>query len=174
MRSIAEEANINQALLHYYFKDKENLLAEFIRALFNRFIYDIEKRYKASDSPQKKLEFFFEAGKDFLENQKELFVVMLDVWAFCFRDPTLQKNYAQVNKKLTGVMKNIIKEGKEKEIFRQVREDTLAIFFVAFVMGIGCLWHMDNQSFDLSDHFDIITRNLRQIIFKDDSSIGNF
>ena len=45
MRSIAREANINQSTLHYYFKNKENLLTEFVRALFDRFIYDIERRY---------------------------------------------------------------------------------------------------------------------------------
>jgi AcrR family transcriptional regulator len=29
MRSIAKEAKVNQALLHYYFKNKEHLLEEF-------------------------------------------------------------------------------------------------------------------------------------------------
>ena len=169
MRSIAKEAKINQALLHYYFKDKENLLSEFVRILFNRFIYDIEKRYNLSDPPQKKLEAFFEAGKYFVEKQKELFVVLIDVWSFCLRDPLLRKNFANMDKRLTGVMRNILEEGGEKEIFNPVREDTLSIFFVAFVIGIGCLWHMDNRSFDLAEHFDIITRNLRQLILQDAS-----
>ncbi len=169
MRSIAKEAKVNQALLHYYFKDKENLLAEFIRVLFNRFIYDIEKRYKASDPPLKKLEAFFEAGRDFVESQKELFVVFIDVWPSCFRDASLQNNFADLNRKLTGVMQNIIVDGKKEGVFNEVGEDTLSIFFVAFVIGIGYLWHMDNRSFNLSDHFDIITRNLRQIIIKDNS-----
>jgi len=169
MRSIAKGAKINQALLHYYFKDKENLLSEFIGVLFNRFIYDIQKRYSASDPPQKKLEAFFEAGKYFVEKQKELFVVLIDVWSFSIRDPLLQKEFADMNKRLTGVMKTILEEGEDKEAFNRVREDTLAIFFVAFVIGIGCLWHMDNRSFDLAEHFDIITRNLRQLVLKEDS-----
>jgi AcrR family transcriptional regulator len=169
MRSIAKEAKVNQALLHYYFKDKENLLDEFIRVLFNRFIYDIEKRYKASDPPLKKLEAFFEAGRDFVENQKELFVVLIDVWPSCFRDSALQKNFADLNKKLTGVMQSIIEDGKKEGVFNEVGEDTLSVFFVAFVIGIGYLWHMDKGSFNLSDHFEIMTRNLRQIIIKDNS-----
>jgi AcrR family transcriptional regulator len=169
MRSIAKGAKINQALLHYYFKDKENLLSEFIGVLFNRFIYDIQKRYSVSDPPQKKLEAFFEAGKYFVEKQKELFVVLIDVWAFSMRDPLLQKEFADMNKRLTGVLKGILEEGENKEAFNRVREDTLSIFFVAFVIGIGCLWHMDNRSFDLGEHFDIITRNLRQLVLKEES-----
>jgi AcrR family transcriptional regulator len=169
MRSIAKGAKINQALLHYYFKDKENLLSEFIGILFNRFIYDIQRRYSASDPPQKKLEAFFEAGKYFVEKQKELFVVLIDVWGFSIRDPLLQQEFAGMNKRLTGVLKGILEEGENKEAFNRVREDTLSIFFVAFVIGIGCLWHMDNRSFDLAEHFDIITRNLRQLVLKEES-----
>ncbi|HPD60830.1 MAG TPA: TetR/AcrR family transcriptional regulator [Thermodesulfobacteriota bacterium] len=169
MRSIAKEVKVNQALLHYYFKDKENLLSEFIHILFNRFIYDIEKRYKESDPPGKKLEAFFTAGKDFLEKQRELFVVMIDAWAYCFRSKKLQKDYAALNRRLTGVMKNIVVEGKESGFFNNVHEDTLAILFVSFVVGIGCLWHMDNRSFNLSEEFDIMTRNLRQLILRNDT-----
>jgi len=172
MRSIAKAAKVNQALLHYYFRDKESLLAEFIKVLFNRFIFDIEKRYKDSDPPEKKLEAFFTAGKDFLEKQKDFFVVMIDVWSYCFRNKKLQKEYAILNRRLTGVMRNIIIEGKEKGVFNEVNEETAAIVFVSFVVGAGCLWHMDNRSFNLSDEFDIMTRNLRQLILKNDSN-GN-
>jgi len=169
MRSIAKEAKVNQALLHYYFKDKEHLLEEFLQTLFSRFIYDIEKRYKASDPHQNKLEAYFAAGKDFLEKQRELFVVMVDVWTYCFRSKKLQKDYAAMNRRLTGVMRQIIAAGKQDGIFNNVHEDTLAILFVSFVVGIGCLWHMDNRSFNLSDEFDIMTRNLRQLILHNDA-----
>ena len=171
MRSIAKEAKVNQALLHYYFKNKEHLLEEFLQTLFNRFIYDIEKRYKASDPHPNKLEGYFAAGKDFVEKQRELFVVMIDVWTYCFRNKKLHQDYAGLNRRLTGVLRNILAAGKQDGVFNDVNEDTLAILFVSFVVGIGCLWHMDNRSFNLSDEFDIMTRNLRQLLLKND--VGN-
>ena len=87
LRSIAEEAKINPALLHYYFKDKENLLSEFIQYLFLRFIVDLEKQFTPADSPERKLETLFQAGMDFVRKQKQLFVVFIDVWSFCLRTP---------------------------------------------------------------------------------------
>jgi len=168
MRSIAKEAKVNQALLHYYFESKENLLAEFIRMLFKRFIYDIEKRYKAIDPPKKKLNYFFKAGKDFVEKDKELFVVLIDAWAYCIKDSSLQKHYANMNKELTGVMKRIIEEGQKKEIFNQVSAENLSTIFIAFVVGFGCLWHMDKQSYDLKAHFNIVSNDLQRIILKTD------
>jgi AcrR family transcriptional regulator len=164
MRDVSEEAGINQALVHYYFNDKENLLAEFIQALLKRFVYNIEKRYRASDPPHKKLDSYFDASKDFVENQEELFVVLIDIWSFCFRDPALKENYAKVNQRLTEVMQNTLQEGKETDRFQPVDEETLATLFVAFMMGIGMLYHMDNRSFDLCDHFGIVTTNLKQLI----------
>jgi len=168
MRAIAKEAKINQALLHYYFDSKENLLAEFIQVLFKRFIYDIEKRYKAIDSPEKKLNYFFEAGEEFVGKEKEMFVVLIDAWAYCIKDPSLKKHYANMNKELTGVMKRIIDEGKEKKVFNQVSAENLSTIFVAFVVGIGCLWHMDKQSYDLKEHFGIVSNDLQHIILKTD------
>lgn len=170
MRSIAKQANINQALLHYYFKDKQHLLEEFMEALFTRFIYDIERRYKASDPHPKKLEAFFTAGKEFLEKQRELFVVMIDVWPYCFRNKRLHQKYAAMNERLTGVMKNIIAEGKRDGVFNDVNEHTLAVMFVSFVVGLGCLWYMNPESFNLSEEFDLMTRNLRQLICTRDNS----
>jgi Na+/H+-dicarboxylate symporter len=66
-------------------------------------------------------------------------------------------------------MRQIIAAGKQDGIFNNVNEDTLAILFVSFVVGIGCLWQMDNRSFNLSDEFDIMTRNLRQLILRNDT-----
>lgn len=166
MRDVAEEAGINQALVHYYFNDKENLLIEFIQSLLKRFIYNIEKRYRVSDPPQKKLDSYFDGSKDFIENQEELFVVLVDIWSFCFRDSTLKEYYARVNRRLTEVMLRIIQEGKESQYFNQVDEDTLAGLFVAFMVGIGMLHHMDNGRFNVQDHFSIMTANLKQLILK--------
>ncbi len=173
MRDVAEEAGINQALVHYYFNDKENLLAEFIQALLKRFIYNIEKRYRASDPPNKKLDSYLDASRDFVENQQELFVVLIDIWSFCFRDPALKENYASVNKRLTEVLQETLQEGKERERFRQLDARTLARLFVAFMMGLGMLYHMDNRSFDLGDHFGFVTRNLKHLILDETLLVEN-
>ena len=59
-------------------------------------------------------------------------MVMIDVWTYCFRNKKLQNNYAGLNRQLTG--------------FNDVSEDTLAILFVSFVVGIGCLMIEQNHA----------------------------
>ena len=97
-------------------------------------------------------------------------MVMIDVWAYCFRSKKLQKPYAALNRRITGIMKNIVAEGKHEGAFNELKEDTLAILFVCFVVGLGCcLWHMDNHSLNLSEEFAIMTRNFRQLILRNDN-----
>lgn len=166
MRSIAKEAGISQGLLHYYFKDKEHLLEAFLETLFTRFIHDITRRYQESDTQKTKLEAFFLSGRDFLEKQREMFVVMTDVWTYCYRSKKLRQKYAGLNERLAGVLKDIIAKGKQMGEFNDVDEHTLAVMFVSFIIGLGCLWHMDSKSFNLLDEFQTMARNLQQLILR--------
>jgi len=166
MRQIANKANINLGSLHYYFKSKENLLVEFIRALFERFIYDVEVRYNSSDSPEKKLDAFFSGGKNFVLKQKELFVVLIDIWPLSIRNPQMQQIFSEVCKKLSKVMDDILEEGMKKGVFNKIKKFTLSISFVSFVMGIGLTWHMLDGSFNLKARFDDECRNLKTLIIK--------
>ena len=164
IRAIAKEANVNQATLHYYFGSKENLLIEVMEDLFNRFIYDIKKLYKASDPPVKKLEAFFTSGKTFIEKQKEMFVVLIDFWTLSIRTPEMQDMFSKLYGKLYGLCESILAEGIEQGIFNNIRKDTMAHFVVAYVEGLGLQWHMLKKGFDLDIHFEIFKKSLMEVI----------
>jgi len=166
MRFIAKEAKVNQSTLHYYFNNKENLLIEFIEALFNRFIYDIQRQYSTSDAPGKKLEAIFNAGRTFVGKQKELFVVFIHCWALSMRNPIMRKKFSDLYDRICGVIENILEEGYQKGEFNKVPKDTFSNYIIAFVEGIGCQWHMTGMPFNLNEYFDIFTANVRELIFK--------
>lgn len=168
MHSIAREAKINQALLHYYFRNKENLLAEFVQALFSSSIQDFERRIKSlnSPSPKEKLEVFFDTGKDFILKEKKAFVVFIEAWSYCIRDPLLKKQFAKTNKRLSLIMQNILKEGIKEGVFNQVSINTLSWHFLSSVAGIGIVYNMDKRSFKLNEHFEMVINKLKDLIYK--------
>jgi len=166
MRSIAREADINQSTLHYYFKNKENLLTEFIRALFDRFIYDIEKRYKDSDTPEKKLEAILEAGRTFGGRQREMFIVFIHCWALSIRNPSMQTVFSNLYQRISDVIDGILQEGYEQGVFNKVRKGVVSASIIAFVQGIGCQWLMTKKAFDLKEFFDIFADDLKKVILK--------
>jgi AcrR family transcriptional regulator len=166
MRTIAKEAKVNQSTLHYYFQNKENLLINFIAALFDKFIYDIEKQYRHSDPPEKKLEAIFSAGRTFVGRQKELFVILIHCWALSMRNRTMRKEFSDRYEKISGLIDDILKEGYQKGIFNKITSDTFSHYIIAFVQGIGCQWYMTGKSFNLNKFFDLFTANIKQLIFK--------
>lgn len=166
MRLIAQEADINLGSLHYYFKSKENLLMEFQEALFNRFIDDVKARYKDFDPPEKKLDAFFYGGGDFVLKQKELFVVLIDVWSFSIRNNQMQENFSSLYDKLAGVMDEILQEGERTGVFNRVRKRTLSRLYVSFVEGTGLNWLMSKGGFDAEEQFTIMIERLKDLITK--------
>ncbi len=167
MRSIARNARVNQSTLHYYFQSKENLLIEFINALFDRFLFEIERRFVQSDPPERKLEAIFEAGKDFAGKQRELFIVFIDCWALSVRHPEMKKTFSYHYVKMTRLFEGIIEEGIQADVFNGVRKDIISVMLIAFVGGMGMQWHMRKHSFDVRKHFSVLTENLRGIIIKE-------
>jgi AcrR family transcriptional regulator len=103
-----------------YFQNKENLLKECLQVLFNQFIFDIERQYKTSDTPEKKLDAIFFAGRTFVGKQKELFVIFMHCWALSMRNPIMHKKFSDLYEKITGVIEQILTEGYRKGAFHKV------------------------------------------------------
>lgn len=167
LRSIAEQAKVSQGLLHYYFKSKENLLAQFIEAALGNWADDLAKNMGRSyTSAEEKLEVFFKTGRDFAEKHGELLVVLQEIWSMSIRRPKLKKAFVESIRKQREIMEDILGQGEKENTFHQVREKTNALqsTYSSFVLGIGILSQLD-RSIDFGA-FDITIDNLKRIILK--------
>jgi AcrR family transcriptional regulator len=167
MRSIAKEAKINQSNLHYYFKSRENLLIEFIKALFERFKYDITKTLKPSDPPAKKLDSLLQAAMNHLMVEKEMYVVFAELWSFAINSPATQQIFADLYKDIYRFIDTIIMEGIKEGVFKDERKDVIGVIFLTFVEGLGLIWHMRKQSFSVSAQFELFAGNLRKMVLRE-------
>lgn len=166
-RSIAKKANVFQSTLQYYFRNKETLLKEFIQALFDRMIHDVQRRFVESDPPEKKLEAVFQAGRFFCEKQREMFVVFISCWALCVRNPHLGTELSKLYRRFLKVFEDILAEGEKSGAFKKVNRESMAVFIISFVQGLSLLkWNMPDKSFRVLDHYDIFVRTLRSFILK--------
>lgn len=166
LRDIAQAAKLNPALIHYYFKDKENLLKEFIDYLWRKLVADVGKQFRPSIPPEQKLELLFQAAENFITKQKPLFVAFVDAWSFCLRNPGLQETYANINRQMATLVNNILAEGIEQGVFNKVRTELIAYHFFALVVGTGIIWHTDNQSINLEEQFQAITTDIKQAVMQ--------
>jgi AcrR family transcriptional regulator len=166
MRSIAKEAKVNQPTLHYYFKSRENLLTEFIRAFFARCLNDITKFLKPSDPPDKKLHAILEAGKNHVLKEKERYMVFAEIWSLAIKNPPMQKIFINHYMELYKLVDTIIEEGIQKGVFNDIEKNVVSVFFITFIEGTGLLKHMRKNFPDINKQFDIFTRTLKRMLFK--------
>jgi len=166
MRSIAKRAKVSQALLHYHFKTKENLLSEFIQIVLDNLVDNLEKSLDPSDTPKQKLDTYFNYGRNYAEKQGEIVLVVQEIWAISIRDPKLKKVFSRHIKKMSRVLEGILEQGEKEKIFNKVRKDyyTLHRSYFAFVVGMGILLQVDRSS--SSKAFDFIQKDLEKIIYK--------
>jgi AcrR family transcriptional regulator len=167
MRSIAGRAKVSQALLHYYFKNKENLFAEFIQILLDRLVKNLEKGMDPSHSAKKKLDVYLQYGQDYAEKHGDMLLVVQEMWSISIRDAKLKKVLGDHIKKMSRVLEAILEQGEKEGTFKKVGKDlnTLNLGYFAFVVGMGILLQV-NCPPD-SKAFSIMQKNFKEMILKD-------
>ena len=170
MRIIAREAHVNQATLHYYFINKENLLVELLKVLFDKCVSNITKRYQETDSPQKKLREIILSGKDSIETQKEMFIVFMDFWSMSIRNATMRELFSNLYLKISDLMENVYEDGVKENVFPPLPRGMISVLIFGLVEGIGLQWHMRDKAVDLDGCFDLLISDLFQKLHLEDSS----
>ena len=79
-QEIADEAGINKAMLHYYFRSKEKLYAEVVIQLLNTLIPRMSKAFDSEGSFYERLEIVIDAYIDLLAEQPDIpFFIMTEI-----------------------------------------------------------------------------------------------
>lgn len=118
---IAEKAGVNHALLHYYFRTKENLFNKVFAEKMDLFIESFEKLFSLNMSLTELIRSFVETQFDFFSKHQELpYFIIHEVMASETRReiftqqffPKMQKSIAQIDL----LLQEEIKKGRVKEV----------------------------------------------------------
>lgn len=166
MRSIAAEANVSQALLHYYFKNRENLLLECTRNLFDILEMKIKENVERGLSPVEMLEKLLAAGQQNIERHSDLFIVVQEIWALAIRNPEIMKGFKAHMQRMSAVVRKILVDGEREGVFRRMERDSevLAALYLTQIIGLGVLWQVDRACVPRA--YSVGSDMLRQTIVK--------
>lgn len=139
IKDIGREASINYAMLHYYFKSKEDILLHFIDYIFDRydkmFLKNMQKlKSKELDSHElvKKAFLFF---NEKVTTDKKLQKVFFEIWAISLYNEHVNKKVREMYLGWINSLRSIIY--RDKTVPDDT--DTLIITTLAFWEGIGML-----------------------------------
>jgi len=81
IRDIAREAGLSTGLVHYYFKDKEDLLLNLLKEINRNMTIILNRAISVIDNPKDKLETFMDQAFDLVHTEKDYFYIVIDFWS---------------------------------------------------------------------------------------------
>lgn len=135
---VAAEAGISRGLLHYYYKNKEEMLAHVIRANMEMSIGLIKRIFDQAESADQLASEFVSVLRYVIENDPDFFKVFFESWAIGRQSPViseeLQSLYGRFRKELQDGLEQTV---ADKIISPGLPIDGLAALITGIIDGMG-------------------------------------
>lgn len=136
--SVAEEADVSRGLLHYYFRNKEDMLIQMMQRSGRHAWGIMGSIAESAASPQEFADLATKGLREFTENQTAAMILLVEVMAVSRTNPRIRQEFAAIFEKSQerwiGDLQKLADEGK---IQPRVPMAGLAIILKALTYGIG-------------------------------------
>jgi AcrR family transcriptional regulator len=165
MRDIALEAGVTKSILHYYFKDKDQLIMEVFRFLHQRFMEIIKSAIDLPVGVEEKFARGFEGFLRLTEEEPEWFVVIMDLTMQVIQKPESREEVYSLYRDLRGVLAEGLREAERTgEIQGGFDEDVLVSIIIATVNGLAMQFVIDRDATDFFQAYLYFEKMLKSFI----------
>jgi AcrR family transcriptional regulator len=110
LRMVARQAKVPLSILHYYFKDKDELMQCVVRRLFDGMLRAFDRIRASEPDPVKRIERLLETYLTRSTEEWQASLAFIEYWAACVRAGTVEKFYAQVQFRYSEPMAEALRE----------------------------------------------------------------
>jgi len=150
MQDIADSAGVSKGVIHYYFRNKEELFLSVFEKLVRDLDIHIASRAERARTPTEKIRAIISGVFEKIRENKKFQVVLLDFWAHSTKNPTLRAANASQYARYRHLVKKIIANGIEEGHFKKSDPDRVASALIGLIEGFTIQWIFDEKAFDLS------------------------
>ena len=165
MHLIAEEANMVQSNVHYYFKTKNDLMIALQKKVLNRCI-ELRKHLSTTceDTLESQLDTFFQQKLDFILEETEYDYAEIDFWIQGRINEPMRKEFCksfQGWRDEIGVLldKYVPELSKEKRI-------SIPYMLVSLLEGASLQYLIDEGNFDIHEYFAFCKQQVLKAIYE--------
>jgi AcrR family transcriptional regulator len=150
LADIAEEAGISKALLHYYFKDKDELVGEIYTYTIGRYFDRIAPVYGEPLPLAEKINRIIDVYYDFLQENPEWFVILMELTILGMRNPKRRQEIFSQHVQMRDATAELFKKAKDGEhMSANAEEKVLASIMMAMANGFAMSHLIAQQATDL-------------------------
>ena len=110
LRLVAKEAKVPLSILHYYFKDKSELMQCVMQRLFDGMLRVFEHIRTSEPDPVKRIDRLLETYLTRTTEEWQASLAFIEYWAECVRAGTVEKFYTQVQFRYSEPMAEALRE----------------------------------------------------------------
>jgi TetR/AcrR family transcriptional regulator, fatty acid metabolism regulator protein len=167
IKDIAVEAGLSTGLVHYYFKNKEELLFTLLKEMNANLKYNLNKVLTVLEEPQDKLLAFCNEAFDLLNKEKAYFYVIIDFWAQISRNKRIRQANIKLFQSYRDEITAILKEGAAKGVFMAVDVQLTSVIIVSLIQGTIIQYVIDREAFDYREYTGKIKEQIFSIVMKE-------
>ena len=110
LRLVAKEAKVPLSILHYYFKDKSELMQCVMQRLFDGMLRVFDRIRASEPDPVKRIDRLLETYLTRTTEEWQASLAFIEYWAECVRAGTVEKFYTQVQFRYSEPMAEALRE----------------------------------------------------------------
>ena len=167
IKDIAVEAGLSTGLVHYYFKNKEELLFTLLKEMNANLKYNLNKTLTVLEEPQDKLLAFCDEAFDLLNKEKAYFSVIIDFWGQINRNKRIRQANIKLFQSYRDEITAILKEGAAKGVFMAVDVQLTSVIIVSLIQGTIIQYVIDTEAFDYREYTAKIKEQIFSIVMKE-------
>jgi len=144
---IAREARLSRGILHYYFKNKDEILLELIERLGETHYQGILMALQGGKDPEEKLRRLVRFHySDVSKPMYDMVGIWIEFWGQIPHNRAIRDVFCNIQGRLRDLLSRLIAEGVEAGMFRAVDPAAAASVVLGMVEGPTLQWRVDRKS----------------------------
>ncbi|OHD66976.1 MAG: hypothetical protein A2176_15990 [Spirochaetes bacterium RBG_13_51_14] len=166
VRDIAREAGLSTGLIHYYFKNKEDLLLNLMREINRNMTTILNRAIGKSDDPREKLNIFMTQAFDLLKTEKDYFYIVIDFWTQVNKNERMKRANIKLFQSYRDEIIKILKEGIDKGVFVKMDVNYTAAVIISIIQGMIIQYVIDNSVFNYENYVKKVMKHINDLVKK--------
>lgn len=150
MQDIADSAGVSKGVIHYYFRNKDELFLSVLEKLIKDLDGHLARNVDQAKTPPEKVRAIINAVFEKTGANKKFQIVVLDLWAHSMRNATLKTAHRSQYARYRHLAKKIIAEGIDEGYFKECDPARAASALIGLIEGFAIQWIFDGKAFDLA------------------------
>lgn len=164
LKDIAREAGLSAGLVHYYFKNKQDLLLNLLKEINSNMKAYLNRELMKLTDPLDRLTAFMDQAFGLVEKEKEYFHVLIDFWTQVNRNSRMRQANIRLFQSYRDECAALLSEGMESGVFTKMDVKYTATVIISLIQGTIIQYVLDNGAFDYNDYAMRIKRQILGMI----------